>query len=253
VDLTDNEPGRSALAQAKMIERGQPVRATLARIFRQPTPEHRLRAAAEAELRTSIVLDRLGPAWRVLHSVPVGADHPEISHLAIGPSGVFTLLARRHPAWRRQLNPERVHVRVAGDEILVDGIPMPYIPQARAQAWRAARIVSAELGQPVHVRPVVVIVGPQDIHFHGPPGRVEVISRRHLARRLAEFPTINSPERVNLLYTTARATAAWPGEFAPENAPEDDVAGPGQPGPATSGGTWITPAGCSGESALRDE
>jgi hypothetical protein len=43
---------------------------------------------------------------------------------------------------------------------------------------------------------------------------VEVICRRHLARRLSEFPAINSTERVNLLHTTARATAAWPGEFA---------------------------------------
>jgi hypothetical protein len=146
---------------------------------------------------------------------------------------VFSLLARRHPAWRRQLNPERVFVRVAGDEILVDGLAVPYIPQARAQAWRAARILSAQLGSPVHVRPVVVIVGPEDIHFHGPPGRVEVIGRRHLPRRLAELPAVNSPERVNLLHTTARATAAWPGEFGPET----DGAGSGDPDPAPNGAT----------------
>jgi hypothetical protein len=183
--------------------------ATVAKIFRRRTAESDLRAAADAELRTAIVLDRLGPAWHVLHSVPVGGDHPVISHLVIGPTGVFSVLSRRHHVWRRQLNPERVTVRVMGDEILVDGVPMPYIPQARAQAWRAARFLSARLPHPAHVRPVVVIVGPEDIHFHAPPDRVEVIGRRHLARRLTEFPVVNSPERVNSIHAIARAAVTW--------------------------------------------
>jgi len=197
------------LGRARTIERDQPVRATVARIFRQRTEESDLRGAAEAELRTAIVLDRLGPTWQVLHSVPVGPDHPVISHLVIGPTGVFSVLSRRHHAWRRQLNPERVTVRVLGDELLVDGLPTPYVPQARAQAWRAARNLSARLDSAVHVRPIVVIVGPEDIHFHAPADRVEVIGRRHLARRLLEFPVVNSPERVNAIHEIARSAVTW--------------------------------------------
>lgn len=156
-----------------------------------------------AERPVSLAVGRLGPAWRVLHEVSVGRDQPAISHLAIGPAGVFSLLVRRHPVWRRSLVPERVQVHVAEDDLLVDGRAMPYIPQARVQAWRSARALSAALGSDVHVRPAVVIAGCEEITFHAVPSRVEVVARRHVAKWLAAFAP-DAEFDVAELYAVAR-------------------------------------------------
>ena len=156
----------------------------------------------------SLGVARLGPDWRVLHEVSVGREQPPISHLVLGPPGVFSLLVRRHPVWRRQLVPERVQVHVAEDELLVDGRSLPYIPQARVQAWRAAKALSLAAAQPVHVRPAVVIAGCEEITFHALPSRVEVMVRRHVPRWLEGFPEsdgIAVPE----LYAIARRTETW--------------------------------------------
>lgn len=161
-----------------------------------------------AERPVSLAVGRLGPAWRVLHEVSVGRDQPAISHLAIGPAGVFSLLVRRHPVWRRRLVPERVQVHVAADELLVDGRPLPYIPQARVQAWRAARALSQATGEEIRVRPAVVIAGCEEITFHAVPSRVEVVARRHVSRWLSAFAP-DAEFDVAELYAAARRPNTW--------------------------------------------
>lgn len=156
----------------------------------------------------SLGMARLGPNWRVLHEVAVGGDYPAISHLVIGPPGVFSLLVRRHPVWRRQLLPERVQVHVGEDELLVDGRPTPYLPQARVQAWRAARALSAACGESVHVRPAVVIAGCEEIAFHAIPTRVEVLLRRHVPRWLSAFADVGETA-VPQVYAAARRPQTW--------------------------------------------
>lgn len=144
----------------------------------------------------------------MLHEVSVGRDQPAISHLAIGPAGVFSLLVRRHPVWRLRLVPERVQVHVAGDELLVDGRPMPYIPQARVQAWRAARALSAAVGTEIRVRPAVVIAGCEEITFHAVPGRVDIVARRHVPRWLSACAA-NAEFDVAEIYAMARRPNTW--------------------------------------------
>jgi hypothetical protein len=239
MDLSTNRPGTAAQSAARALVRARPVPTLLARLRSRTTSDTELREAAEAERRTAITLDRLGSAWRVLHSVPLGPDRRPISHLVIGPAGVFTVLPSLHRVWRRQLNPERVTVRVLGDDVLVDGIARPYVPQARTQAWQAARVLSAAAGEPVHVRPLVVIVGPEDLTFHTAPDRVEVLGRRHLPRRLREFPIRYSPDRANAVHEIARRADLWV-DFG-EN--ENDGVGPGEPGPTPSRTAWVRPAG----------
>ena len=43
-----------------------------------------------AESWTADALARLGPEWRLVHSVPIG-DHFDIDHVPIGPPGVFAV------------------------------------------------------------------------------------------------------------------------------------------------------------------
>lgn len=168
----------------------------------------RERADSSATRPVSLGIARLGPGWRIVHEVWVGEDYPAISHLVIGPTGVFSLLVRRHPVWRRQLVPERVGINIAGDEFSVDGRPMPYIPQARVQAWRAAQTLSRVTGEAIHVRPAVVIAGCEEIKFHAVPGRVDVLARRHVERWLSAFSgeTVIPVPRI---YAAARRPEIW--------------------------------------------
>jgi hypothetical protein len=209
-DLTANRPGALSVQRARELTRAAPVGARVHRALRRNDPLGTLRAVADAEQRVGLVLDRLDPSWRVLHSVPIGPAHPVISHLVLGPGGVFTLLSRRHRRWRRDAaSLDRVVARVAGDELYIDGLALPYLPQARAQAWRAARALSAATGETVHVRPAIVLVGCDDVRFSALPAGVEVLPRARLIRRLTAFPPTLTSAQVATRYAAARTGVTW--------------------------------------------
>lgn len=209
MDLAQNRPGLHAVATAHDLRSRTPIRSHLGGALGLSTPDSPWWAAAEGERQVAVTLDRLGADWQILHSIPVGPDHPAISHLAIGPPGVFNLISRQHRKWRRQFNPERVEAHVLEAEIRIDGLAVPYLPQARAQAWRASRALSAAVGEPVHVRPAVVLVGCEDIRLYGPPDRVEVLARRHLSRWLRGFPVRYRDDEVHALFAAARRRLIW--------------------------------------------
>lgn len=74
--------------------------------------DHSWRLGADGEITVAAVLsaltepsrlDRLrrrAPAWRVLHSVPVGTGRGDIDHVLIGPPGVVTINTKHHRAGR---------------------------------------------------------------------------------------------------------------------------------------------------------
>jgi Nuclease-related domain len=86
-----------------------------------------------------------------------------IDHLVIGPAGIFSLDSEQ---WDR-----RLPVRVTGGSAKKTGILYhgPYSQQdrlahARWEAAQAARLIGAELQEPVEVKPAMVIYGPE-IHW----------------------------------------------------------------------------------------
>ena len=95
--------------------------------------------------------------WRILHAVPVGSDRPAISHLAIGPAGVFTLATRGFRAAHPKGPLERIEAHVMGDDLKVHGQSWPYLTEARAQAWRSAK--------------------------HGPPGKAAGAAHRQMGKQ----------------------------------------------------------------------
>lgn len=209
-DLAANRPGGLSRQRARELTRAAPVGARLQHVVRRADALGTLRSVNDAEQRVGLVLDRLNPAWRVVHSAPVGPVHPVISHLVIGPGGVITLLSRRHRRWRRDAaSLERVVAVVDRDELFIDGLALPYLTQARAQAWRAARALSAAVGEVVHVRPAVVLVGCDDVRFHALPEGAEVLTRSRLLRRLTSLPLTLSADEVSARYAAARRGATW--------------------------------------------
>ncbi|MGQ0629987.1 MAG: nuclease-related domain-containing protein [Sporichthyaceae bacterium] len=223
-DLATNPPGALAEQWARGLRAGFPVRSRAQRLLNLDTDEAYLRSVATAERRVAAMLDRLGASWHVLHAVPIGGDRPAISHLVIGPGGVFTLTSRavRH---HRQQNPlERIDAQVTGDDIRVQGDSLPYAAHARAQAWRTARALSHASGRRVFARPAVVIVGVDEVRFYAVPDRVEVLARRHVVRWLRGFPAELDADDVHALHSAARRGETWaPPAPAPEESEPDSL------------------------------
>ena len=88
------------------------------------------------------VLSKLGEAWRCLHAVPVGRRGSDIEHALIRPGGVFTINAKHHPGAR---------VWVGGDTVIIGQGRDLCVRNARFEASRASKVLSATVGQPIRV------------------------------------------------------------------------------------------------------
>ncbi|GAA1643761.1 nuclease-related domain-containing protein [Georgenia ruanii] len=202
-DLAGRRPGTMPRAQAAALRREAPVRTFFARVIGLPTPERARRVAARAEERVATGLERLvrrDPRWRILHAVPVGPDGCDIDHVVIGPAGVFTIRAAYHPGAR---------VWVSGDNLLVDGVPQPYVGQGRAEAARAARRLTAACGFEVAVTGLVVPVRAKEVVVRAGPAGAAVVERVRLGRWLAGRPEVLDGVRVAAIYAAARRSLTW--------------------------------------------
>lgn len=100
------------------------------------------------EIAVGQILGRLAPEWTVLHAVPVGAGVSDIDHVLIGPAGVFTLNTKNHAGKT---------VWVADRAVMIDGHKQHYLSHSRHEAARAEKRLSAAVGEPALVTPVLVI------------------------------------------------------------------------------------------------
>ena len=147
-----------------------------------------------ATLTTVSRLDRLrgrAPAWRVLHSVPVGTGRGDIDHVLIGLPGVVTINTKHHRGGRPALD---------GDDLVVNGRPTDYAPKARREAQRAAQLLGgalasggrSDLVERVRVQPVLVIVGGLVLITTWAAG-VPVVMTRDLPHTLTSMSSVLDP------------------------------------------------------------
>lgn len=198
-DLGSNRPGELVRAQADGLRRAAPFRTILARLAHVHTDERAFRIGAKGEEIVGHRLDRLGPAWRVLHSVQVGNNDADIDHVVIGPGGVFTINTKHHPGGRAW---------VGRWAIKINGRSVPYLRNSRFEATRAADLLSAACGFPVEVQAAIVIVTtrfdlkqqPEDVFVGGP---------RSVVRWLEKRPLVLAPDKVAAIYEHARRDTAW--------------------------------------------
>lgn len=146
-------------------------------------------------------LVRRDPRWRVLHSVPVGSRGADIDHVLVGPGGVLTLNTKHHPGGR---------VFVANDAVLVNGTRYPYVRNARHEAQRAERLLSAAVGGRVFVEGLVVVRA-QDLTVRAQPADVHVVGSRRLVRWLRARPEVLAPDEVDAVFAVARRASTWRG------------------------------------------
>jgi hypothetical protein len=171
----------------------------LAKALGVHTDERAWRRGAAGEEEVARQLDKLGPSWRVIHSVPVGSNDTDIDHVVIGPPGVFTLNTKNHLGKR---------VTVYEYAIYVGGAQQPYIAKSRAEGKRGSKLLSCACGFGVVVHPVVVIMA-DELVVKGSPKQVDVVGRRRIAEWLDRRPSLLSPERIEAIYAVARRRSTW--------------------------------------------
>jgi hypothetical protein len=155
---------------------------------------------ALGEIVVAKVLAQLGPAWTVLHDVPLGSGRHDIDHLIIGPAGIYTISTRNHSGKR---------IRIGGSTFVVDGKKLNHTRQALHGAARAGEILGQVSGRPVVVTPLIVVVNPAKIVVEGKPARVTVLPSNDLKRWLARRPRVLPDRAVVHFSLFADEASTW--------------------------------------------
>ncbi len=210
-DLAPNRPGetlRTFLAEHPL---DGPALLGARLLGRRPVQDDwRRRLAAESAVGAE--LERLGRGgWHVLHSLPLPPGS-EISHLLIGPGGVFCLATEAVRGARVRVDTTDVHPGRGRR-------PLPYVRRTRQRTVRATYALTRGCGFPVPVRPVLVLVGPRHIErlpeeqeagAHGEP-EVHLMAGAQAVMALGALGGVLPPAAVDRIHTVARDRRTWNG------------------------------------------
>lgn len=132
-----------------------------------------------AQRKTRRRLARLAPSgYLALHNRLIPGTTAAIDHLVIGPAGVFAICSQR---WDR-----RLPVRATRSGLLFHG---PFsqagrLSQLRWQAEQAGQLIGSALGEPVTVRPAMLVYGPAIPWIVARIAGVDVFGGRRLRKYL---------------------------------------------------------------------
>lgn len=203
LDLSTNLPGAEARERAEAAQGAAPVKTLLARAMGVKNEERAWRIGADGEAKVAAQLEKIAKKdgrWRFIHAIPVGNRGSDIDHLAIGPGGVFTVNTKHHPG---------ASIWVGGSTFLVDGHKQPYIRSSQYEATRAASLLSATCGFPVHVEGLIVPVNATDVVVKSTPDLVHVVSRRQVASWLLRHGETVSEDDLAAIFEAARRSTTW--------------------------------------------
>jgi hypothetical protein len=204
---------RECVAQFDQDEPQSPI----ARLFGLHPLRHDARAWYRGALGERAVARRLatmGSEWVVIHGIPIGDRGSDIDHLVIGPSGVYTINAKRHID---------ANIFVGGGSIKVNGRPTQYARNAQYEAERVSKKLSSAVGHPVLATPAVVIVDAADVNYGKKTPVVAVMTPARLPRWLRRGPRSLSAEQVFTLSEAAARLSTW-GSALPEGMSDTEVA-----------------------------
>jgi hypothetical protein len=158
---------------------------------------------AAGEQAVAATLDGLPIAWSALHSIPLGdPDSPtgDLDHLVIGPGGVYVINAKHHPGQA---------IFVKGDMVLVARHAQPYIASARRDAMTVAVRLSAAVGVPVTVTPVIAFVGADEVVIKFPPRDTMLTTRGQLLDALTRRRAALDAPTVTKIVDAAQRPGTW--------------------------------------------
>lgn len=198
--LVGRRSGASAAERAREQRRVQPIRARVDRLLGRRSDELAWRKRALGERVNGSWLGRLPEGWFAFHDIPVGEGGTNVDHVVVGPGGVFTVNTK-HLAGA---------IRVTARTITHEGHRTDYLPEATAEARTASRLLSAAIGRPIDVRPILAILAdewtittePADVIVRGPRSAKNVM--------LAQPPVLR-PSDVIVVAAAAAKPATWAG------------------------------------------
>jgi Nuclease-related domain len=203
-DISDHAAGSAVREQALAARDAQgKVRHFLARAFDVKTDERAWRIGAAGEQAVAAQLAKLGPPWRVLHSIEVGDRDSDIDHVLMGPGGVLTVNAKNHP---------NTNIWVGGDTFMVNGQRVPYIRNSRHEAKRAGRLLTEQVGFPVPVLGVIAVVGAHKgfkIKKQPEDGEVVIVQRRRIRQYVQQLPNRLTAREIDAIHDAARRSTTW--------------------------------------------
>jgi len=200
--LRERVAGQSAMSdvvQAQSIARS---RGRIARLFGINPLTEKARASysgALGELLVGDALENVGPSWDVLHDLPL--HNSVLDHLLIGRPGVYSV---------RTANYGREDIVIDGDTLIVAGEERDDIRCARQQGDQVSSILAGVVGEPVRVRPLLVVVDPRRLTVKVPASTVRVISSRDLVSELSGAPILLTGDEVANLSDLADRVSTWP-------------------------------------------
>lgn len=203
-DLARNKPGEGIEQKAEELAGTISAQTRYAnQLVGKRSADEAWQLGAEGEETVAAILAQLGPAWRTLHSVPVGRHGSDIDHVVISQAGVFTVNAKNH---------SRSRIHVNENYVSVSGKELPYARNSRFEASRTAGILTRACGFPVPVLGIVAIIAPEDkmtVKAQPKDGNVRVLRHEHLGRFLASRPVALTPEQAGTVYAKARNSTIW--------------------------------------------
>lgn len=153
------------------------------------------------ERRVAGLLARLGSAWTVLHSVPVGSGMSDIDHVVIGEAGVFTINTKYSPGKK---------VWSGGFKVYVDGFPQQYVRNSVFEAERASEALSRAVGMTVPVSALIVFVEPGSLTRKAPTVEridapaVQVLTDVELLAAFSTRPVFSSEQTTRIVEMAVR-------------------------------------------------
>jgi hypothetical protein len=202
-DLRDRPAAYEVIRECLTRQAQRPPRSALARFFGiSPIRDEDASwyQGALGEQAVGRQLAKIGPEWTVLHAIPVGAGDSDIDHLLIGLAGVVTLNTKRHRGKK---------VWVADQRILVAGQKVDHLRNARYEASRATKALSAARGRTVPVTAALVFVAIDDITFKSRPRDVHIWTDRTLLRHLKKLKPQLHPDEVAAIVDVAVRDSTW--------------------------------------------
>jgi len=200
--LRARRPGYAVMQECLRLQAEAPARTKAQRFWGTdpvvPAARSWLKGAI-GERRVAAELDRLGPAFTVLHAVPIGSGSTDIDHLVIGPTGVFSVNTKNHSGHK---------VFVGGGAFMIGGKKTSHMSAAQSEGRRATRLLSDAAGGPILVQPLLVVAA-ERITFGKKRAPVVVLTPEQVRPWIAGLERAHSDEAVRYLSMLAEDRGTW--------------------------------------------
>lgn len=198
-DEVKKAAGESAAEMARTKFDEAPVRSVLARALRVHTEERAWRKGAAGERSVGKLLDKLPrDRWRVFNDVPLGSDGVNIDHLVIGAGGVYTINTKNLSG----------KVWLGARALLVNGQKTDYLRAAASEGRKVAQRLSAAVGEPVSVTPMILLIC-EELKVKERPADVHILKHREGVSWLKARPNALSLALASRIASAAGQAGTW--------------------------------------------